>query len=119
MRTQVPRACPIPRVSWRLIAVAAGILAGAGLALAQGPLNPDLEDGQLGKLPTGWFLPQPSADAGYSAELTEDGPRSGKRCAVLGRTAAAPPRGFGNLMQSFDAAPFRGQRVRFKAAARS
>ena len=30
-----------------------------------GVVNLDLENGELGKIPTGWFHPKPSADAGY------------------------------------------------------
>jgi C-terminal processing protease CtpA/Prc len=86
----------------------------------RGPSNLDLEGGTAGDVPTGWFLPAPSRQAGYAAQLTEDRPKQGRRCALLRRDAAnGPSSSFGNLMQGFDATPFRGRRVRFQAAVRA
>src|SRR5437588_6042695 len=90
-----------------------------GAAGQQGPVNLDLEDGELGKVPTGWFQPKPSADAGYKVQLTEENPKSGKRCVLIFREAKGEAKGFGNLMQSFDAAAYRGKRVRLRAAVRA
>lgn len=39
-------------------------------------------------------------------------PKSGSYCAVIKRDAQTPTRASGNLMQAFDAAPFRGKRIR-------
>jgi C-terminal processing protease CtpA/Prc len=90
--------------------------------LPAGLVNPDFEQGELGKVPTGWFVPIPSRAAGFTAELTEEGARTGKRCVVLARTKpaedGAPPGMFGNIMQAFDATSFRGKRVRLRAAVR-
>src|SRR5207249_208423 len=94
-------------------------LAGIGTAAQQRPVNLDLEDGELGKVPTGWFQPRPSLDAGYKVQLTEDNPKSGKRCALVSRDAKGKVPGFGNLMQSIDAAAYRGKRVRLRAAVRA
>jgi C-terminal processing protease CtpA/Prc len=86
----------------------------------QGPANPSLEEGKVGSVPAGWFLPGPCRDAGYTAELTEEQPQQGKRSALLRRDAAkGPAPAFGNLMQNIDAAPFRGRRIRFRAAVRA
>jgi len=82
-------------------------------------LNLNLEDGTLGEVPAGWFLPGPSRQAGYRARLSEDHPKEGKRCALLSREAVARTAAFGNLMQSFDAAPYRGRRIRLRAAVRT
>jgi len=95
------------------------LLASLGAGADQGPLNPNLEDGTLGEVPAGWFLPGPSRQAGYRAQLSEDRPQEGKRCVLLSREAADRAAGFGNLMQSFDATPYRGRRIRLLAAVRT
>jgi C-terminal processing protease CtpA/Prc len=87
--------------------------------LPTAPANLDFEEGELGQTPTGWLVPQPSVDAGYRVYLSGDKPKAGKRCAVISRSGNDEPKGFGNIMQSFDAAKYRGQRVRFKAAVRA
>jgi len=79
------------------------------------PLNLGLEDGKLGEKPIWWIAPTP----GYSATLTEDNPKSGKRCAVLAPVAGAQKYQFGNLMQTVDAAKYRGKRVCLRAAIRA
>jgi hypothetical protein len=53
--------------------------------------------------------------AGFTAELRRQGCHSGSGCAVVLVPAAPPAQTFGNLMQSLDAAPYRGQNVRFRA----
>ncbi|MGP0069781.1 MAG: S41 family peptidase [Isosphaeraceae bacterium] len=86
----------------------------------RGPVNPDLEGGTLGQVPSGWFVPIPSREGGYSAQLTEDRPKQGRRCVLLsGEAAKRPNASFGNLMQSFDATPYRGRRVRLRAEVRA
>jgi hypothetical protein len=86
----------------------------------RGPVNLDLENGTLGQVPTGWFLPRPSLDAGYAARLTEDRPRQGRRCGLLsGENLKGSGSACGNLMQTFDATSYRGRRVRFQAAVRA
>ena len=64
-----------------------------------GLANPDLEQGELGQVPTGWFFPPVCAQAGYSAKLTADRPKNGQRCAVLARDGEVKQQGFGNLLQ--------------------
>ncbi|HKO45547.1 MAG TPA: S41 family peptidase [Pyrinomonadaceae bacterium] len=82
-------------------------------------LNPDFEQGSPGQVPDGWR--SPSNGAGYTAQLIEENPKTGKRAAVVrtvsGQPAKAAP--FGNLMQSIDASSFRGRRVRLRAAVRT
>ena len=80
-------------------------------------INLDFEEGTTGQVPAGWTSPTAPT---YAAELTEERPKSGKLCVLLhslGTTADGPP--FGNVMQAFDATPFRGRRVRFRAAVRT
>ncbi|HEY3242013.1 MAG TPA: S41 family peptidase, partial [Phycisphaerae bacterium] len=96
------------RVCLSLLLVGPSILSGAP------PANPDFEEGEVGQVPTGWFAPL-GARAGYRVELVEDSPRSGKRCVrIVSEDQTTAP--FGNVMQSFAAAEYRGQRVRFRAA---
>ncbi len=56
---------------------------------------------------------------GTGCRLTTDQPKTGKHCVRISRDANAPAPGFGNLMQSFDAAAYRGKRVRLRAAVRA
>ena len=81
------------------------------------PVNLDFEQGVVGQVPTGWDSP---TKINYAAELTGEQPKSGKRAALLRSVPSATAAGseFGNLMQAVDAAPFRGRRVRFRAAVR-
>jgi len=84
---------------------------------AAGVVNGDFEAATVGQVPAGWTLPPAAAEAGYTAAAVEEGAHSGQRAAVLRRDAEG--RGFGNLMQSLDAAPFRGKVVRLRAAVRA
>src|SRR6267142_4944005 len=101
--------------------VIATLLLGASLGTAaENPVkNADFEDGDLGKVPDDWFFPPFSANAGYKAQLSDERPKNGKRCVLLVRDGKDNPKGFGNLMQSFDATPYRGKRVRLRAAVRA
>ena len=81
--------------------------------------NGDFEEGALGSPPPGWVFRQTSADAGYTVTLTSDTPKSGARAALLARDLEVKQAGFGNLMQSVDAAPFRGRRVTYRASVRT
>jgi len=77
-----------------------------------------LGETRLDPLPDGWFIAG-SSPAQYDAGLL---PRTcayeGRRVIRLRFRAAAPPGGFGTVMQSFDAARYRGRRVRFTAMIR-
>jgi len=65
----------------------------------------------------GWFVPRPVKEQGYSAAVDADSPPGGSHSLRLQAPESGPPAGsFGNLMRSFDAAPYRGQRIRFRAA---
>ena len=78
--------------------------------------NPSFEQGQLGEMPERWIVPK--AIKGYRIVITDQQPFDGNQCAVVerGEIDAAP---FGNLMQRIDATPFRGQRIRYRAAVRA
>jgi len=106
-------------VSKRMAMLAMVVLAVAATAAEPGPVNGDFEDGELGKVPSGWILAKPSIDAGYKAQLTDENPRTGKRCLVLSRDPKEVTRGVGNLVQSVDASAYRGKRIRLRAAVRA
>src|ERR1700726_88822 len=87
--------------------------------LPAAPVNLDFEQGELGQMPAGWQMTAASERAGFGADLTDVQPYQGKTCAVVRGISFAPTPGTATLMQSFDAAAYRGQRVRFRAAVRT
>ena len=80
-------------------------------------VNGGMEDvGPDGKL-VGWFAPAALLGAGYAIGPTDEGAFAGARAARIDSREATPgPNSFGNLMQSIDAQPWQGKRVRFRAA---
>ncbi|HEV8581842.1 MAG TPA: S41 family peptidase [Thermoanaerobaculia bacterium] len=82
--------------------------------------NLDFEQGQPGEIPPGWHVSSPSSAAGYRAEIVTEQPETGRQAVRLSHAGELKDaRGFGNLMTSFDAAPYRGKKVRFRAAVRA
>jgi hypothetical protein len=83
-----------------------------------GPRNLKFDEGVVGKVPPGWFVPSLPKDADFLAELRRgEGCHSRAGCAVV----MAPrnvPRPVGNLMQSFSAAAYTGKTVRLRARLR-
>ena len=104
-----------------------GLLAAALLAQAPparaplpAPTNLDFEQGQPGEVPPGWSISAVSRENGYTAKIVTDRPASGKQAVEVALAGEKKdPRAFGNFVSSFDATPFRGQRVRFRAAVRA
>jgi len=91
------------------------VLLALGASLhAQGAFaNADFEKGSPGAVPEGWFVP--SAFKDYQAVWVGEGCRQGKGCAEIAPRPNAGPTP-GNLMQMFDAAPYRGKQIRYRAA---
>ena len=96
------------------------------IACAQAPAPPPLtanlgfEQGQPGEVPPGWFNPSVARDNGYTAKIVTDKPESGKQAVLVTLEGERKgPNSFGNLMTFFDATPYRGQRIRFRAAVRA
>jgi hypothetical protein len=84
-----------------------------------GPANLKFDEGAPGKVPPGWSVPAPSPKEGDRwASLRRDGCRpghaSGHGCAVVMVPETASTN-FGELMQYFSAAPFRGKTIRLRA----
>jgi hypothetical protein len=78
-----------------------------------GPRNIGFNEGAPGEVPPGWLVPGRSA--GYSAELRAEGCKVGPLCAAVLVPPRQPANSFGNLMQSFDAIPYRGKTIRLHA----
>jgi hypothetical protein len=98
-----------------IAAQARGKLAGWSDALP-GPRNLRFEEGDPGKTPPGWFVPQVEKTSGSLAELRRKGCRNNAGCAVvIAPATAAASDSVGNLMQSFRAAAYRGKTVRLRA----
>lgn len=79
-------------------------------AVVDEPRDVDLV-GRAGDVPRGWFVPTP----GYTAEMVDDGGVDGGAHAVLSSTGEGDSAGFGNLMTTVDARPFRGRLLRLRA----
>jgi len=78
------------------------------------PVNLHFEQGTEGKLPDGWFVPALPQDVDRWAQLRRSGCMNRDNCAVVLVPENAPVR-TGNLMQSFNAAAYRGKTVRLTA----
>jgi C-terminal processing protease CtpA/Prc len=103
----------------RHFALAFLLLAALRLAAAPNPapVNLDFESGAPGEAPPGWI--SPTVKYGYTAALSTEKPKQGKQCVRLsGPSATGEGGGFGNVMQTIDATPYRGKRVRFRGAVR-
>src|SRR5882757_289136 len=90
----------------------------AAIASAQvKPTNPGFEDGELGSVPTGWFVPSALKDAGFGAKIVDQSCRTG-RCAMITPAANPPANMFGNLMQNVPGEGYRLRQIRLRAAIR-
>ena len=88
------------------------------LAQLAGPTSFDFEADTPGAVPAGWFLIDPRR-AGISVRVTGEAAFRGKQSVALARDATAARSVPLNLMEQFPAAPYRGQRVRFRLAVRT
>lgn len=99
-----------------LLAAVLALLA-ASAARADGPANLDFEGDEVGRAPAAWFVPGPAASAGWSAVVRRNIAGRQGQCVALARRGGGGGGGvpsntaFGNLMQQFDATPFRGKRI--------
>jgi hypothetical protein len=95
-------------VTFGLLSLAAG---------AQGikPERHDFENDEAGKAPSGWVLTTP----GYQAVVTRDRPRQRRQSIQVRATAGGENGRVGVLLRSIDAVPYRGRKVRLRAALRT
>jgi uncharacterized protein len=87
---------------------------------AAGFTNLGFELGTPDQAPLGWVVPKTLAAQGFTAILTTNYPKHGKRCAEIRwpTNTASMANGFANLMQVIDATPWRGKRIEVTAAVR-
>ena len=78
-------------------------------------VNPSFELGKPGQAPAHWRVPKVP---GYHVLVSDENPRSGRHCVTI-KPDPENLGSMGNVMQRIDAAPFRGKRVRYRAAVRS
>lgn len=84
------------------------------------PANLDFEEGPIGESPMGWVVWSKLRRFGFEVATSDHRPYDGERAAVVGRTPSAEiGEASGNLIQWIDATPYRGKRVRLRAAARA
>ncbi len=81
--------------------------------------NLDFEDGEPGFMPRGWKLPSYAAARQYKAFMTSLNPKSGNYCLELNRSGEFKDSIYGSVMQSIDAKPYRGRRIKFGAWVRA
>jgi hypothetical protein len=80
-----------------------------------GPKNLDFEAKGLSTGRKGWFAPSVITD--YTVKVVNGDAFKGKQYAEIS-SIKEKPEAFGNVMQSFDATPYRGKTMRFRAAVR-
>jgi C-terminal processing protease CtpA/Prc len=115
----------IPRVTLSFLVLAL-LLPAALASQASPPPTPlpaptdlDFEQGQPGEAPPGWFPSSAARKNGYTLKVVTDRPQAGRQAAELALEGELKdPQVFGTLLTSFDATPYRGKRVRFRAAVR-
>ncbi len=91
-----------------------------GDAEQRGLRNGGFEELDPAGLPTGWSFPPALKAAGYQLTIDTSNPLVGNNSALVDSTAVKQiGNTFANLMQSIDAKPYRGGRLRFRAAVRT
>ncbi|MCG8406557.1 MAG: S41 family peptidase [Phycisphaerales bacterium] len=90
----------------------------AALAAQDVALKFDFEDNEIGGVPDNWVVPEASA-AGFNVKVAEGDAAEGEQYIQLHSELHPRRSPFGNVMQSEDAAPFRGKMIRFRAAVRA
>jgi hypothetical protein len=79
--------------------------------------NPGFEEGPAEEVPKGWYFARGQKDFGFSSDSLGPGAWEGQRCARLSRFSGQLVAG-GNLLQTLDAAPYRGKRIRLRSRLR-
>lgn len=92
----------------------------SGYTQTDGPQGRDFEGVKISekKVIQQWFQGKKEDNPHYNVEITSNTPYSGKECALLQSSGKPDSWEFGSFAQFFDAKPFRGMTIRFKAAVR-
>jgi hypothetical protein len=102
------------------VAIGTGQTSQQGEGETRGLSNGGFEEVDAAGMPTGWFLPPTLKAAGYQVAIDSTKPLAGKNSALVDSTGVREiGNTFGNLAQSIDAKPYRGKRLRFRAAVRT
>lgn len=85
------------------------------------PKNLDFESGDVGVIPEAWNVNKYSlANFNYIAETSSEQPYRGDKCVKINRSPGKHyGESFASLSQRIDARPYRGKRIRLKAAVRT
>ena len=84
------------------------------------PTNLDFDSGEPGKPPLDWVVPPEFNNFDFRIAISEDSPRSGKRCAVISRSPGKHyGETYGSLQQQIDATAYRGKKIKLRAAVRT
>lgn len=86
---------------------------------ASAPTNLDFEADKAGQQVSGWRLNQACTASGYSLTSSAENPYKGNFSGLLKRDGEPTGQTSCIVVQSFDAANFRGKRVRFRSAVRT
>lgn len=102
----------MPTIVHRLCVFVVACVLGCASAHADDPTPLGFEDESIGSPGATWFVTTP----GWAAALSERAKHAGERGALLSPKGEAA--GFGNLLRSLDAAPYRGKRIAFRSMVR-
>jgi erythromycin esterase len=76
------------------------------------PENMDFEAGEPGQMPPGWHFPVNPVFSGYLAQLSGEGAQQGRHCLKVWFPGQPTEGAWATLLQSLDAKPYRGKKVR-------
>jgi erythromycin esterase len=82
-------------------------------------VNLSFEDGPLAGAPKGWTTSRQAAEEGWTVLVTDRDPFEGKFAVAISRARTDAPKTFGNVLQRIDATPWRGKRIRLRAAVKA
>jgi len=80
--------------------------------------NAGFEEGVVNETPVRWLIPKSLQDAGYRAVTTDQGCRTGTKCALITGLENPPAQTFGNLMMSIPSDGYNLRKVRLSGAIR-
>jgi erythromycin esterase len=84
------------------------------------PANADFENSEVGAPPADWQFSTKLRRYDFQIVTSNERPLSGKACALISRLPGKHYGEFaGNFSQRLDAMPYRGKKIRFRAAARA
>ena len=82
-------------------------------------MNGTFEEDTPGDVPKGYYAPSQMPRVGYRVAASGEQPKEGKRCGMITRDPSPWPNAASSLSQRVDATPYRGKRVRLRAAVRA